>query len=143
MSYGVSNHVQQGVSKRREHVRVHANVSPERFKPHFFLEGLGRVSNRSLKQRKDGGRGQQSQTIGCIAHLRKLGFHLVYPRNEAARKAFQVAAKLLCQSASFRIRIDRSRPVGSDFRPLRQTFEQNVGELSRSFRGFELLPERG
>ncbi len=97
MCYSIAHHMKQRVSKRREHVRVQANVTSKRFEDHFFPERLSGVPNRPFERREDSLCRKQTQAIGCIAHLRKFGCDLPGPGCYVALETLKLAAKFLDQ----------------------------------------------
>jgi hypothetical protein len=124
MSYGVSDHVRQGVPKRRQHLCVQATGAANRLEQNFLMKRLGGIANSALERRENSRCGKETQAVGCITHLCKLGFDLVDSRRKVALEALEVIAKFLRHCAGLRSGNVPSCPVG--FGPLlqRNIFEQ-------------------
>ncbi len=87
--------MKQSVSKRREHVRIQADVTAKRLEGHLFPERMGGVPNRPFKPREDGLCREQAQAIGRIAHLRKFGRDLPGPCRYTTLEMLEMAVQLL------------------------------------------------
>src|SRR5882724_4889698 len=106
------------------------------------MKRLGSVANSALEWRKDSSGGEETQAVGCITHLRKLGLDLVDPRGKVALEALEVIVKFFRRRTSL---LKGSVPPCSDgFGTMlqRNTVEQVSSQQPRPPQGCHFPPKR-